>query len=307
MGIGTYRGAMDNETDVAYISAIRAALHAGVNVIDTSLNYRYQRSERSVGAALRTFTKEDGGNRDGVLVCTKGGYLVPGGLAPGSLDADEVAGAHSMAPTFLADQLERSRRNLGLAVIDVYYLHNPETQLQFVDQPTFIIRIRRAFEWLEKAADEGLIGYYGVATWDGFFDGSLSLRSLEATARQVAGDAHRFRFVQLPVNLGLLDILRSLTDRDENLLEVAEELGVTVIASASLLQGRSAGDLPSWITSVLPDLSTDAQRAIQFVRSTPGVTCALVGMRNACHVADNTALATTPPLSPDQYRVAFLQ
>ncbi|MFE9018139.1 aldo/keto reductase [Streptomyces sp. NPDC007808] len=308
VGIGTYRGAMDDETDAAYFSAVRAALRAGVNVIDTSLNYRHQRSERSVGAALRAFVAQDGGSRNGVLVCTKGGYLVPGALSRELLREGEIAGdAHCMAPEFLMDQLERSRRNLGLTRVDVYYLHNPETQLRFIDASTFGVRIRRAFERLEQAASEGLISHYGIATWDGFFDGSLSLKSLEATARQIGGEAHRFRFVQLPVNLGMLDELRSLADSDRGVLDIARDLDITVMASASLLQGRSTAGLPGWITHALPHLATDAQRALQFVRSTPGVTCALTGMRDTRHVADNTALALSPPLSPKQYRAAFHQ
>ncbi|MFE2870248.1 aldo/keto reductase [Embleya sp. NPDC059259] len=305
VGIGTYRGAMDDETDAAYVAAIRGALRAGVNVIDTSLNYRCQRSERNVGAALRLFAAQDGGDREGVLVCTKAGFLTSGAIAPGSLRADEVAGTHCMAPAFLSDQLERSRRNLGLAVVDVYYLHNPETQLRFVDASMFASRMRRAFERLEQAVAEGLIAHYGVATWDGFFDGSLSLRSLESLAREVAGDRHHFGFVQLPVNLGMLDALRSLAGDEHNVLATADELGFTVLASASLLQGRSAADLPGWISGVIPDLATDAQRAIQFARSTPGVTCALAGMRDPRHVADNTAVTTTPPLSRERYRAAF--
>ncbi|MET9903143.1 aldo/keto reductase [Streptomyces sp. NPDC006446] len=306
VGIGTYRGDIDDETDVAYISAIRAALCAGVNVIDTSLNYRYQRSERNVGSALHGFVSQDGGSRDGVLVCTKGGYLVPGALSRESLSEHEIVGnVHCMAPAFLRDQLERSRRNMGLERIDVYYLHNPETQLQFIEDRSFVARIERAFEYLEEAANEGLISYYGVATWDGFFDGSLSLPSLEAAARRVGGQNHRFRFVQLPINLGLLDALRSLIRSDHSLLNSARELNITVMASASLLQGRSAAALPGWIIRALPNLATDAQRALQFVRSTPGVTCALTGMRDTSHVAENTALASSPLMSPEEYRRAF--
>ncbi len=55
-----------------------------------------------------------------------------------------------MAPDFLADQIDRSRANLGVDTIDVFYLHNPETQLGFVDRAEFDTRIRRAFAQLEQ-------------------------------------------------------------------------------------------------------------------------------------------------------------
>ncbi len=52
IGIGTYLGEPDARTDQAYTDAIVAAVESGANVIDSAINYRFQRSERSVGAAL---------------------------------------------------------------------------------------------------------------------------------------------------------------------------------------------------------------------------------------------------------------
>src|SRR6266481_6442980 len=143
IGIGTYLGEPDARTDQSYTDAIVAAVEAGANVIDSAINYRFQRSERSVRAAvnelaLRGFTREE------LVICTKGGFLTPDGEMPADAseyfnheyvvteilrEGDVAAGCHSMAPRFIADQLERSRRNLGVETIDVYYLHNPETQL----------------------------------------------------------------------------------------------------------------------------------------------------------------------------------
>ena len=51
---------------------------------------------------------------------------------------------------------------------------------------------------------------------------------------------------------------------------------------------------------------TDAQRAIQFVRSTPGVTAALVGMSRREHVEENLETAArVAPMSFNDYRVMF--
>ena len=140
IGIGTYLGEPDALTDQAYTDAVVAAVESGANVIDSAINYRFQRSERSVGAALAELARR-GFTREEILVCTKGGFLTPDGdmpadaseyfnreyVATGILcEGDVAGGCHSMAPNFLADQLERSRRNLGVETIDVYYLHNPE-------------------------------------------------------------------------------------------------------------------------------------------------------------------------------------
>src|SRR6202162_6554025 len=52
LGIGTYLGNPDEKTDRDYTAAIVEAAQGGINVIDAAINYRFQRSERSVGAAL---------------------------------------------------------------------------------------------------------------------------------------------------------------------------------------------------------------------------------------------------------------
>ena len=47
-------------------------------------------------------------------------------------------------------------------------------------------------------------------------------------------------------------------------------------------------------------LDTDAQRALQFVRSTPGLGTALVGMRQLKHVEENAKLVGKPLVPPER-------
>jgi len=295
IGIGTYRGKQDPATDASYLCALRTAFRGGINLVDTAITYRDQQSERIVGAAIREF-----GRRDELVVCTKGGYLAAEAMNPATLQPGEVVdGVHSIAPAFLADQLNRSLRNLGLETIDVYYIHNPEVQLREISVPEFLTRMRRAFECLETAVARGAIRYYGTATWPGYIDEILSLPALAEVAREVAGDEHHFRFVELPFSLEMQEA--SQPGPAAGVLDVARELGITVIASASLGQGRLTGDLPPRLAKLLPDLATDAQRALQFARSAPGITAALVGMSSSRHVEENLAVAARPPLTRRQF------
>src|SRR4029077_20788699 len=88
-------------------------------------------------------------------------------LQPGVFSAkDIVAGSHCMTPRFLEDQLARSLRNLGVDSIDVYYLHNPETQLGEVSRPDFLERIRDAFIYLETPPATGKISFHGLPPWN---------------------------------------------------------------------------------------------------------------------------------------------
>ena len=63
--------------------------------------------------------------------------------------ADVIAGCHCMTPSYLLNQLDCSLRNLDLECVDIYYVHNPETQLGKITRQEFSDRLLRAFEALE--------------------------------------------------------------------------------------------------------------------------------------------------------------
>ena len=334
VGLGTYLGDPDEQTDRSYADAVTRAVELGANVLDTAANYRFQRSERAVGAALAELTSLGVAARDELVVCTKGGYLPFDGEPPrgregvrayfeatfvrtGVADfADLAGGSHCMTPRYLAHQVAQSLRNMGLETVDVYYIHNPETQLGFVSREEFDRRLREGFEQLERERAEGRLRFYGAATWNGFRvapqdRGHLSLERMTELAREAGGDGHGFRFVQLPFNLAMPEALVAENQTHggarASLLEAARGLGVTVVASASLLQGKVARDLPEHIRGPLGSLATDAQTALQFVRSTPGVTTALVGMSRRLHVEENLQLAKLPPAAAEDYGRLFTQ
>lgn len=291
LGIGTYLGKVDDAADAAYTDALIAAAQNGINFFDTAINYRHQRSERCVGAALKRL------DRDEMIVCTKAGFFTPGAVPVTPWDV--VGGMHSMAPDFLADQIERSRANLGVDTIDVFYMHNPETQLGFIDRAAFDSRIRRAFARLEQLVDDGKIRYYGVATWEGLRKmGALSLPKLAEIAAGLGGPEHHFRFIQLPFNLGMVE---AFVDKPESVLQTAERLGIISIASGTLMQAQLLRNMPEVVREALPGLATDAQRAIQFTRSTPGISVALVGMGRREHVLENLGVAKIPPAPREAY------
>src|SRR6266436_8337461 len=295
IGIGTYLGEADEESDRRYTEAIVRAVELGVNVIDTAANYRFQRSERSVGEALKELMAR-GFARDEIVVCTKGGYLPFDGAPPRDVRqyieetfvnpgiasfADIAGGSHCMTPRYLQSQLSQSLVNMNLSCVDVYYVHNPESQLPSVPAEEFWQRLRGAFEFLEQSVADSQIRNYGVATWNGFraepdAGEYHSLERMSEIANAVAGDKHHCRFIQLPFNLAMPEALffqnQKLGDEYVSTLEAAEKLGLTAIASGSLLQGQVARGLPEAIRDPLGSLATDAQTGIQFVRSAPGIT-----------------------------------
>jgi aryl-alcohol dehydrogenase-like predicted oxidoreductase len=294
LGIGTYLGGDDDASDRAYTDALIAAGESGVNFFDSAINYRNQRSERCVGAALKQL------QRDEIVVCTKAGFLTPGAV-PKSLRPEDVVGRmHSMAPDFLVAQIDCSLANLDIETIDVFYLHNPETQLGFVTRPEFDDRIRRAFAKLEELVGRQKVRCYGAATWEGFRKkDALNLPRMAEIAAEVGGPEHHFRFIQLPFNLGMVE---AFVGQPESVLAEAERLGIAAVASGTLMQGQMLSHMPDAVPELLPGLETDAQRAVQFTRSTPGISVALVGMGRREHVLENLGVAGVPPATREQYQ-----
>jgi aryl-alcohol dehydrogenase-like predicted oxidoreductase len=331
IGIGSYLGDPDEKTDGLYEEAMKEAVRSGVNVIDSAINYRAQRSERSFGKALAALIQAGEIKREEVILCTKGGFIPFDGeypsdsgafftktyLEPGILSPEDVAaGCHAMTPHYLENQLQRSLKNLGVETIDIYYLHNPETQLGDVKRAEFLNRMRKAFEWMEQKVQQGKIKMYGTATWNGYRsdpqgEDYLSIEELHCVAREVGGAGHHFKVVQLPVNLGMPEAWVFPNQRyGANLvpfLSAAAHSGLVVIGSAALLQARLAGKLPDFLNAHFKTLSKSSQRAIQFARSLPGMTTALVGMKNAAHVKENLETAKVPPLTEQELILMFQQ
>jgi len=330
IGLGTYLGEPDESTDRSYTEAIVTALESGINLLDTAINYRHQRSERNIGAALEQVIGGGKLNRDEIVVCTKAGYLSFDGSAPvdprgyfmreyvkpGILDPAQIAGGmHCMTAAYLENQIERSRRNLGVETIDVFYLHNPESQLVDVPRDAFRERLREAFAMLEKQIKAGHLCHYGLATWGAFrvAEGerdAISLFEVVQIAREVAADHHHMRFVQLPFNLAMPEacaLANQVAGKEKmSLLSAASRLGVAVVGSATLYQGRLAQGLPEVVGRVL-GLNSDAENAIQFSRSAPGLTTSLIGMGRKQHVAMNLKPALVPPAPVAEWKKLFIE
>lgn len=87
------------------VALIRAALDAGVGLLDTATLYGGGRNEELVGAAIA-------GRRDEVVLASKGGMALVNGVK--TIDG---------RPSTLRAQVEASLRRLGVDHIDLYYLH----------------------------------------------------------------------------------------------------------------------------------------------------------------------------------------
>jgi len=220
-GFGCYRV---DATVAEHREALRRALLAGANLIDTSSNYADGGSEALVGAVLGDLASSGDISRESVVVVSKVGYLQGQNYELSQerkrqgnpfrelvLYADGLE--HCIHPEFLEDQLTRSLERLRLSCLDSYLLHNPEYYLSWASKTGLILeearreyysRIRCAFEHLEHEVERGRISFYGISS--NTFPSSAAdpeFTSLERVweIAESLSSKHHFRLIQLPMNL----------------------------------------------------------------------------------------------------------
>ncbi len=322
VGIGTYLGDADSKTDDLVSEAVRQSVMSGINVIDTAINYRSQKAERSVRRAVSGLVQDGVVSRDQIFISTKNGYVTNDAdvelgfweyvqreyVQSGVVGRDDItSGYHCMTPAYMSDQLDRSLKNLGLECVDLMYIHNAaEGQIKDVPREQFLKNLESIFELYEQKRDEGKLAYYGMATWECFRASPTNLQHLYledvlAMAVRAGGENHGFRFIQMPFNMyydqALLTKSQHVGGLEMSALEAAKALGVGVFTSVPFMQGRLLQP------GVMPDFDElkPALRALQFIRSSPGVLAPLAGQKLPEHVSENIEIMNIPPLTEDKF------
>jgi len=123
IGLGTNR-LTNTPTNIALI---KAAVAAGLQVIDTAHLYTSGRSEETVGAALSPMP-------DNVVVATKGGF-------------------NGASPAVIGSEIEESLRRLRVKSIALYYLHRVDAN----------VPIETSLAAIKEYVDRGVIRHVGVS------------------------------------------------------------------------------------------------------------------------------------------------
>lgn len=335
LGIGTFPGAASDEVDEAYARIVERALASGINVVDTAAHYRYGRSARAVGEGLRRAMAR-GVRREQVFLIAKGGFLrFEDGMPPdfaawfeanvarnGLGTADELTQAHLLSPAYVGSQLDECRRALGVETLDAFLVDQPEVHIPRLGKEEVHRRLQAVFAVLEQAVRSGRLACYGISTFDGLrvaTDDPLfqSLASLQGLAEKAAQFAYRdmprdpqarhgFRLVELPFNEAMTEGFTRFSQATghgnvASTIQAAFQLKVFAIASHSLAKGRLASECADAVRDATPEFANDAQRALQFNRSTPGLGVSLAGISTPAHLDDLLAVARVPPMRKEDY------
>lgn len=130
---GMHLSIQDRPPEDQSIRVIHAALDGGVTLIDTADVYCLDEAdlghnERLISAALRSW----GGQREDVIVATKGGLTRPGGRWE-----------NDGRPEQLRTACERSLQALGIECIDLYQLHAPDPRVPLADSVGSLADLQR--------------------------------------------------------------------------------------------------------------------------------------------------------------------
>ena len=145
IGLGGMPMSIEGRPDEARsVSAIHAALDAGVTLIDTADAYHLYadddgHNETLIAGALASY----GGDTSGVLVATKGGHVRPG---DGSWLVDG-------SPAHLRRAAEASLKALGVETIGLYQFHRPDPKVPYAE----------SVGTLKELLDEGKIRLAGIS------------------------------------------------------------------------------------------------------------------------------------------------
>ena len=329
IGMGTYLGQASVEDDNDIENAVYDSIKSGaINVIDTAINYRAMKSEKSIGQALLRLINDGVISRDEVFICTKNGYITNDGdysrvdvmeymqkmfISTGVIKPDDISSGYNVLnPNYIARCIDKSLSNMHLNCIDLVYIHNAfESWYEDISREEFMQMLSKVFEVYEKYRSSNKIKYYGMATWTCFrVDQNnreyLSLEETVKVAEKVGGKHHGFRFIQLPYNLVYSEaILIKNQDvgsiKNLTILEAAERLNIGVFTSIPLFQSRL-------LDANIPDyagLTDQIQKLIQIIRSTPSIMAPLIGQKKSQHVQQNIKIADVPPMSNLEYKEAI--
>lgn len=254
VGFGSYRVDIRSAENK---QAMKNAIIAGINLIDTSSTYTNGNSELLVAEVLNELISKKKLSREAVVIVTKGGYLQGQNFDlsqkrkkekkpfPDLVEYQEGL-EHCIHPEFLEDQITRSLGRLGIEAIDVYMLHNSEYYLKWAQEndidllearEEYYRRIKKAFEFLEKEVEKGRIKSYGISSNTFPLDSShfdfTSLETIIKIAKEISKDNH-FRVIEFPMNLAETGACTNLNQANSTLLQLAKSENIGVLINRPL-------------------------------------------------------------------------
>ena len=289
IGLGTWQLGADwgEVSEEQALDVLGAAVDAGVTLLDTADVYGDGRSEQLIGRFLR--------DHDGLTVATKMGRRV-----------DQVPENYRL--DHFREWTDRSRRNLGVEVLDLVQLHCP---------PSATITDDATWDALDTLVADGAIAAYGVSV-------ETCAQALDAIARpgcasvQIILNAFRLKpldevlpaareagvgiLARVPLASGLLsgkyDESTTFAEDDHRRDGSAFDIGETFAGVDYETGVAAAREFTALVREHGPEGATPAQVALAWCAQQDGVSTVIPGARSAEQARANAAAGELPALSP---------
>ena len=144
-----------------------------------------------------------------------------------------------MHPGFLSDQLERSRRRLGIGSVDLVLLRLPERLPEHLEARELLSRLRRAGEFLQEECRLGRVGAFGLSTQLLSLPEGSSLGLSYPVLRETLADLEGFGALAFQANF-IEDGPFRPVEKGGSLVDRAREDGLLVLAGG-VFQARWQG------------------------------------------------------------------
>lgn len=295
IGLGTHLIKPNTQEVLSY------GLSNGVVHIDTAPNYGEGKAHQIIAELLNCRKLQ-------VEISTKVGFLGnqeahldSATLLRKNIPSDHIARNNILDPYYVLHKGKENFNELGNSKLDCLYLHNPEIHFDRLGRTALGSLITKCFESCEQLCDLNMYESYGIATW-AKLSSSFTLTQLEKMAKDVGGSGHRFRCYQMPISLIRIESAVDAIKYGHGPLIEASDLDISIIASSPL----HTGELPKIMSPELvrffgiqeknDNLWTEAQTAIYFVNSLPGVSRILVGCSSQRHVDELLQIIAISPM-----------
>jgi aryl-alcohol dehydrogenase-like predicted oxidoreductase len=283
-------GSWGEVSEADALDALRAAIDAGVNFIDTADVYGDGRSERLIAQVLKERSEQ-------VYVVTKAGRR---------LDPHVPAGYNNRAN--LTGFIERSLKNLEVEALDLVQLHCPPTEVYYMPE---------VFGMLDDLVQAGKIKHYGVSV-EKVEEAIKAIEFPNVQSVQIIFNIFRQRptevffdlaqqrqvgiLARVPLASGLLTgkMTRQTTfapDDHRNYNRHGESFDVgETFAGVDYDTGLAAVEQ---IRAMVPPDATMAQFALRWILMFEAVSCVIPGAKNRQQAIDNAKASDLPLLSDE--------
>ena len=271
LGVGTYIGRHDSETDTIQKNALTRLLRLGCNVIDCAPNYRAGRSEMCVGETLTQLIEGGEICRESVFVTTKVGLIPENSTLSGNYRIGPEQSCYD--PCYLKESLSESLHRLNLETVDCVFLHNLEL-LRLTDSEHFDSNFSIVAECMEQIVKCGMANSWGISSWNGFRVPEYNPEYLSLT-KLLSNNLPHMHYLQVPLGLWGIEVITGKWQEGKSLLDDPHNLAI--FANSPLLQGE--------IVKVFKNNPEYIEKSICFVRDTQNISVTLLGIKQNKHVS----------------------